>query len=92
MLSDELLFIKVFYEVLWVILLFQIIISFCQHSALHLKIHIWTTSADYYIKECNRYPEIGSCLFVLRTARGGKDYLCTYLRQNHQLYDAYCRW
>lgn len=41
MLSDELLFIKVFYEVLWVILLFQIIISFCQHSALHLKIHIW---------------------------------------------------
>ena len=24
----------------------------------------------------------------MRTARGGKDYLCAYLRQNHQLYDA----
>ena len=29
--------------------------------------------------------KLGSCLFVLRTARGGKDYLCANLRQNHQL-------
>lgn len=41
MLIDELLFIKSFYEVLWVVLLFQTLISFCQHTALYLKIHTW---------------------------------------------------
>ena len=69
---------------------FAVIIGFLDENSLFRRLGYEREISQ--LKECNRYPEIGSCLFVLRTARGGKDYLCTYLRQNHQLYDAYCRW
>ena len=41
MLDSEQLFIKGFYEVLWMVLLLQTITSFCQHSLLYLKVRIW---------------------------------------------------